>query len=132
MSGCPCHDPANGPPSPGTCAAEQAAAKALGRDPMSVEPGVLEGAGGGQVVTLASLKPGQTGVVRGATLDAGDAAYLRAMGVRPAALVRVCRLGHPCIIQVVSGGKECCGMGSCRIGLSKELAERVMVEVGAG
>jgi Fe2+ transport system protein FeoA len=83
------------------------------------------------VVALATLRPGQMGVVRGATLEAGDAAYLRAMGVRPAALVRVCRLGHPCIVEVVSGGRECCGMGSCRIGLAKELAERVMVEVGA-
>ncbi len=84
----------------------------------------------GPTVPLASLKAGQTAVVRGATLDAGDAAYLRAMGVRPSALVRVCRLGHPCIIEVVSGGTACCGMGSCRIGLAKELAQQVMVQLG--
>lgn len=113
---------------------ERAATLALGRDPMSVDSPqalVVEGASDATTtppVPLSSLKPGQTAIVRGATLESGDAAYLRAMGVRPAALVRVCRLGHPCIIEVVSGGKECCGMGSCRIGLSKELAARVMVQ----
>lgn len=123
MSGCPCQD-AGLVVKEGVCALEIQTAPALGKDAMSALQPVEAGI---QATPLSKLKPGQTAIVRGGTLDASDAAYLRAMGVRPAALVRVCRLGHPCIIEVLSGGRECCGMGSCRIGLAKELAQRVMV-----
>ena len=123
MSGCPCQDQGLVPQNAG-CALEKQAAQALGKDAMTALQPVEAGV---QATPLSKLKPGQTAIVRGGTLDSSDAAYLRAMGVRPAALVRVCRLGHPCIIEVLSGGRECCGMSSCRIGLAKELAERVMV-----
>ncbi len=123
MSGCPCQDSGLVSKDSG-CALEKQAAQALGKDAMTALQPVEAAV---QATPLSKLKPGQTAIVRGGTLDASDAAYLRAMGVRPAALVRVCRLGHPCIIEVLSGGRECCGLGSCRIGLAKELAERVMV-----
>lgn len=73
-------------------------------------------------VALTQMRPGQTGVVGESTLDADDAAMLRAMGLRPLARVRLCRLGEPCIVHVV-GAHGCC----CRIGLSRRLAERVTV-----
>lgn len=81
---------------------------------------------------LCDLRPGQTGVLTALTvrgdLTEGDAAYLRAMGLRPQARVRICRLGQPCIVEVLSSSESCgaaqCG---CRIGLSRELAEHVLV-----
>jgi hypothetical protein len=62
-------------------------------------------------------------------LDPSDAALLRAMGLRPSARIRVCRLGEPCIVEVMSGSDSCNRPGgcACRIGLAKPLAERVMV-----
>jgi Fe2+ transport system protein FeoA len=59
-------------------------------------------------------------------MDRKDAAMLRAMGLRPQATVRLCRLGEPCIIEVMSGEPSC--SDSCRIGLARVLAERVMVK----
>jgi hypothetical protein len=88
-----------------------------------------------RAVALSTLRAGQTAVVCAAMTDpsmhADDAAYVRAMGLRPSATVRVCREGQPCIVEVVSGsgeGSACCGTGACRIGLSRELAQRVYVE----
>jgi hypothetical protein len=62
-------------------------------------------------------------------LDPNDAALLRAMGLRPSARIRICRLGEPCIVEVLSGSDSCGRAGgcACRIGLAKPLAERVMV-----
>ncbi|MFZ4575964.1 MAG: FeoA family protein [Phycisphaerales bacterium] len=81
---------------------------------------------------LTQLPPGQTAIVRETRLDARDAALLRAMGLRPNATVRICRLGEPCIVEVLSGSGEggCNGPGGCwcRIGLSKPLALGVVVE----
>lgn len=95
-----------------------------------------------QSVSLASLREGQTAVVCAAMtadMPADDAAYVRALGLRPSAFVRVCRVGQPCIVEVMAGASEdsaCCrddaslaGSCSCRIGLSRELAQHVMVEV---
>lgn len=87
-----------------------------------------------RVVSLAQLTHGQTATVDGpdasGVVSTGDAAYLRAMGLRPNARIRVCRLGQPCIVEVMTGEGDCgkseCG---CRIGLSKELAEHLMVRV---
>lgn len=73
-------------------------------------------------VALADSRPGQTGVVCHTGLDEQDAAMLRAMGLRPSARVRVCRVGDPCIIEVVS--QSGC---SCRLGLARSLARRVML-----
>ncbi len=63
-------------------------------------------------------------MVQGSDLEADGAATLRAMGLRPSVTVRVCRIGHPCIVEVgnVAGA-------TCRIGLARPLAERVMVTV---
>ncbi|HYF14630.1 MAG TPA: FeoA family protein [Phycisphaerales bacterium] len=79
-----------------------------------------------RTVSLSCLRRGQTGVVCEANVPAQDAAYLRAMGLRPNAKVRVCRLGEPCIVEVLSSGSESCG-ACCRIGLARELADRVIV-----
>lgn len=76
------------------------------------------------VCALSGLRVGEVGVVQGSDLEADGAATLRAMGLRPSVTVRVCRIGHPCIVEVgnVAGA-------TCRIGLARPLAERVMVTV---
>jgi len=71
---------------------------------------------------LAQLRRGEVATVCSAELDAHDGALLRAMGLRPEARVRVCRLGQPCIVEVCDD----CG-GGCRIGLARDIAERVLV-----
>lgn len=76
-------------------------------------------------IPLTQLKPGQTARIRHADLEADDAALLRAMGLRPAALVRMCRAGEPCIVEVFTGGATSC---ACRIGLSRPLADRVICD----
>ena len=80
-------------------------------------------------VSLTSLQAGQMATVFQTCLDPSDAALLRAMGLRPAARIRVCRLGEPCIVEVMSGSESCGRPGgcACRIGLARPLAERVMV-----
>lgn len=87
-------------------------------------------------VPLASLRVGQIAIVHEALVDAADAAYLRAMGLRPGSQVRVCRLGEPVIVEVSGCGLAGCGgqaggVGACgcRIGLSREIARKVMVEL---
>jgi len=75
---------------------------------------------------------GQTGVVCEHRLDPADAAWLRAMGLRPNARVRVCRRGEPCIVEVLptaGGDGDGCALADCccRIGLARPLADRVMV-----
>ena len=83
-------------------------------------------------VCLTTLQAGQMATVFQTSLDPADAALLRAMGLRPAARIRVCRLGEPCIVEVMSGSDSCNRPGgcACRIGLARPLAERVMVTVG--
>jgi len=71
---------------------------------------------------LCDLRVGQCARIRSDELDADDAAVLRAMGLRPNASVRLCRMGSPCIVRV--DGR--CGCG-CRIGLARPLAERLLV-----
>jgi hypothetical protein len=80
-------------------------------------------------VSLTTLKPGQTAMVRHTDLDAGDADLLRAMGLRLSARVRLCRLGEPCIVEVLSGSESCGRKGgcACRIGLARPLADKVLV-----
>lgn len=75
-----------------------------------------------RAVPLTAMARGDRGVVCETCLGADDAAMLRAMGVRPRAQIQVCRLGEPCIVQVACG----CG-GRCRIGLSRALAQRLMI-----
>lgn len=89
--------------------------------PRAIEPGPR--------IALTQLKPGQTARIRHADLEADDAALLRAMGLRPATFVRMCRAGEPCIIEVYPGGVTSC---ACRIGLARPLADRVMCEPPPG
>ena len=82
---------------------------------------------------LTALRPGQTGIICESRLSTNDAALLRAMGLCDHSTVRLCRLGEPCVVAV--GGvrgvgpnpKDCTCGGSCRIGLSRPLAERIFV-----
>ncbi len=77
----------------------------------------------GVPVPLTQLQPGQCGTIDSCTLPEDDRDLLRAMGLRDHAKVVLCRLGEPCIVRVMGG----CGCSS-RIGLSRPLAERVMVD----
>jgi Fe2+ transport system protein FeoA len=80
-------------------------------------------------VAMTTLQAGQMATVFQTSLDPGDAALLRAMGLRPSARIRICRLGEPCIVEILSGTDSCGRPGgcACRIGLARPLAERVMV-----
>ena len=80
-------------------------------------------------VAMTTLQAGQMATVFQTSLDPSDAALLRAMGLRPSARIRICRLGEPCIVEVLSGTDSCGRPGgcACRIGLARPLAERVMV-----
>ncbi len=73
-------------------------------------------------ISLTQLPRGGRGRISGSTLEREDAALLRAMGIRPDADIEVCRLGEPCIVCVLGS----CG-STCRIGLARRLAERVLV-----
>lgn len=77
----------------------------------------------GAPVPLTQLRPGQCATIDSCTLPEDDRDLLRAMGLRDQAKVVLCRLGEPCIVRVMGG----CGCSS-RIGLSRPLAERVMVD----
>lgn len=81
---------------------------------------------------LGSMKPGAISHVASLGVeDPGDAALLRAMGLRPGVRVRVVRLGEPTILEVL--GAEACGCAcASRIGLTKLLASRVRVVAPAG
>lgn len=73
-------------------------------------------------VPLTQMARGARGVVCGVGVQ--DESVLAPMGLRDRSSVRVCRLGEPCIVEVG------CAPGMCRrIGLSKSVAERVMVEL---
>jgi Fe2+ transport system protein FeoA len=78
-------------------------------------------------LALTALRVGETAVILSANVDPADAAYLRAMGLRPHATVRVCRLGEPCIVEILACGMQMCGQCGCRIGLSRAIADRVAV-----
>lgn len=88
-------------------------------------------------VTLSALRVGQIGVVCETCMDKRDAAMLRAMGLRPRARVRICRVGEPLIVEVMGAGQcelNACAKPTactCRIGLARALAERVLLEPGS-
>jgi hypothetical protein len=52
------------------------------------------------------------------------------MGMRPCARIRMIRAGEPCIVEVV-GVNPATGSCGCRIGLSRDLADRVIVRASA-
>jgi len=81
-------------------------------------------------LSLTDLSPGQVAQIdpAGLTPDSGgelgtdNADLLRAMGLRPHACVRLCRLGDPCIVQVGHTHGD-----SCRLGLARRIADRITV-----
>jgi len=75
-------------------------------------------------VPLTQLTKGQRGRVRADGVETEEVKMLSAMGLRPDASVTMCRMGEPCIVSL-SGA---CG-GGCRIGLARDIAARVMVEI---
>ncbi len=91
--------------------------------------------GAAAAVPLTTLRRGESGFIHEARLEREDAALLRAMGVCIGSRVRINRVGDPIVVAVTRGrSKNCrCGGagGGCRIGLARELAERIMVVVSA-
>lgn len=82
-----------------------------------------------KAVSLGQLKVGQCGTIVEKQLDADDRAMLRAMGLEANATIRICRVGEPCIVAVMSGGAAGGRLdgGCCRIGLARPLADRIIV-----
>jgi Fe2+ transport system protein FeoA len=68
-------------------------------------------------VSLAQLQPGTLARMHAAHLTQQDCALLRALGLSDKCLLRVCKSGEPCIVQV----------RATRIGLSRELARSILV-----
>ncbi|MEZ6171800.1 MAG: FeoA family protein [Phycisphaerales bacterium] len=72
---------------------------------------------------LSTLPRGRVARVHMTHLPDRDAAYLRALGLRENSRVKVCQRGQPCIVEVL----DVCNQ-SCRVGLSRVLADKVLVE----
>lgn len=68
-------------------------------------------------VSLAQLGAGTMARLHAAHLAIEDCALLRALGLTDRCLLRVCKAGEPCIVQV----------RQTRIGLSRELARGIFV-----
>ncbi len=84
-------------------------------------------AGPADIRPLSSLRRGQTGVVCMKAVGPQDRDMLHAMGLRANCALRLCRAGEPCIVALLDG-EDC----ACRIGLAKELADRIFVLVTVG
>jgi len=78
-----------------------------------------------RVVSLTQLRPGLTAEVDAAALPPDDAAYLSAVGICPRAKLRLCRAGHPFVVELCDD----CGPG-CRIAIARDLARHITVRVG--
>lgn len=62
-------------------------------------------------------------------VPASDAAALEAMGLVVGAQVRVCRVGQPTIVAVLSGDPASgCACGGSRLGLAHDLAAQISVQ----
>jgi len=70
---------------------------------------------------------GWIGRVVSTDLPDSEAAMLRAMGLRPGAVVRVCRRGTPTVVEVVSG-HQCKCHCRCRIGIASEVCGSIVVD----
>ena len=68
-------------------------------------------------VPLSQLDSGDIGLVQAADLAGNESALLRALGLTTRSLIRVCKAGDPCIVQV----------RTTRIGLSREVAKKILV-----
>lgn len=86
--------------------------------------GCCEARGTGRVVNLCAMRPGQCGIICGSDASGADAAYLRALGLRVNQRVRLCRASGPWIVEV-----GCRGGPASRIGLARDLAASVRVEI---
>jgi hypothetical protein len=83
---------------------------------LSVAPDSLAPAAAAPV-RLSDLAPGCLARLHGAELAARDCALLRAIGLTDRCLLRVCKIGEPCIVQV----------RATRIGLSRAVADGILV-----
>ena len=77
-----------------------------------------------RVVPLTQLPKGARGRLATCDMPDGDACCLRAMGLRPESVLRLCRGGHTCIVEVCDAHT---GVGGHRIGLTRDIAQRVHV-----
>lgn len=68
-------------------------------------------------IRLSALAPGCTARMHTADLAPQDCAMLRALGMTDACVLRICKVGEPCIVQVQS----------TRIGLSRSVADGIFV-----
>jgi Fe2+ transport system protein FeoA len=68
-------------------------------------------------VPLSDLAAGRMVRLHNADLSPQDCALLRALGMTDHCLLRICKVGEPCIVEV----------RSTRIGLSKAVADGIMV-----
>lgn len=68
-------------------------------------------------VNLTQLRAGTVARLHAAHLGREDCALLNALGLTAHCLLRVCKAGEPCIVQV----------RATRIGLSRELARGILV-----
>jgi Fe2+ transport system protein FeoA len=74
-------------------------------------------------VRLSTLEPGQVATLHGADLTAHDCALLNALGLTDRCVLRICKVGEPCIVQV----------HATRIGLARSVADSILVvPQGAG
>lgn len=71
----------------------------------------------GQPIPLSQLRAGSTARLHSAELGTDDCALLNALGLTDRCLLRVCKAGEPCIVEVKA----------TRIGLSRALARGVFV-----
>ena len=71
---------------------------------------------------LSDLPVGATARVHDAQLDADSRARLRGLGLTDNSLLRVCKQGEPCVVQV----------RATRIGMSGRIARHVVVVPAAG
>ena len=70
-----------------------------------------------QPIPLSQLRAGTTARLHSAELAKDDCALLKALGLTDRCLLRVCKAGEPCIVEVKA----------TRIGLSKSLARGLFV-----
>lgn len=68
-------------------------------------------------VRLSDAMAGQTVRLHEANLNPQDCALLRALGLTDRCVMRICKVGEPCIVQV----------RATRIGLSRSVADGILV-----
>ena len=72
---------------------------------------------GPRPVPLSDLAAGRIVRLHNADLSPQDCALLRALGMTDHCMLRICKVGEPCIVQIQS----------TRIGLSRAVADGIMV-----